>query len=701
MMKDTLANISRICRIAQTHTAVNPHWRTVFEVHPEIATRVPASEDGYLTDEADVNFLIAYLSQLTPIVLLNERVVYGEDSTRTASGVHRYFGDMKSYLLEQLSAFYLTGSRNPPSSIALFWLSATVSKLDGYVAYLDSYGVVYETIKTSQSAVFPSQETRDRYKELLVNQFIFSSDTVFNPRNSDPQIIPYYTYNDLAFRFEYKRFNTLSFSMAPAIHFDSLTVPNAEAMLAQLAPIQLLLNPNDPSYYNYIYQEDQRTEHEEIELYGRVRDEVEINFTMTPSADRVLCAGKDTVQFSDTVNMTGFADTGSPVTASFNKLPEAPELGAMDVNMTYYSCFPGRDVVFGSDEVTCNNIEPQMDGYRYGGGLLGEEKIPNEKHLMHLDAGIRINGDDDNHNSSPDYSDNGPVDNENDLIKVTVRTQIPNLGNAGNYVMKRTSNKINVYWLKDKKLKLLKEEDEAAFNFGKGLQDFYVEHKGTQGESATLEFRVKKADGTYLSYVPSITFTPFTSIVVGLSGELTPANATTLDPLANGMYDVSRKLQRKGYDVYYYDEKSVESNGSGQVFDDVVAAIKGGGVSNVAIYGHSHGGGATYALAEKLSTASASIGAFSIRYTAYVDAIQNESNFDNDPEVRLPPGTLFHVNLYERKTLGLRGDLVPGANFNSDVNQQGFGLNVGHGGIDNHPKIIDFIVDTLTLKTPK
>jgi hypothetical protein len=81
-------------------------------------------------------------------------------------------------------------------------------------------------------------------------------------------------------------------------------------------------------------------------------------------------------------------------------------------------------------------------------------------------------------------------------------------------------------------------------------------------------------------------------------------------------------------------------------------AANGYNLSNVAIFGHSHGGGAVYQLGEAIFSTSAEKWPmnFKVRLTGYVDAIEQDGwlggNIDTDSEIRRP-FSLFHVNYYQ------------------------------------------------------
>ena len=146
-----------------------------------------------------------------------------------------------------------------------------------------------------------------------------------------------------------------------------------------------------------------------------------------------------------------------------------------------------------------------------------------------------------------------------------------------------------------------------------------------------------------------------------------------------------------GYDVHMYDEDNVGSDGSGSVYNEVVRAIQSRGISVVAIFGYSHGGGSTHDLAQRLDSNRGSLGTFTFPYTAYIDGIRNSSDIDITSETRLPPGTLYHVNYYQRNDLFIRGNSVSGANVDVNVSDTG----VVHTEIDDLETVRSGVQDPL------
>ena len=137
-----------------------------------------------------------------------------------------------------------------------------------------------------------------------------------------------------------------------------------------------------------------------------------------------------------------------------------------------------------------------------------------------------------------------------------------------------------------------------------------------------------------------------------------------------------------------YRESDVEA-GSGVVYNEVVNAIQRRGVTHVAIFGYSQGGGATYVLANALNTNRQAIGIFTIDVTAYIDGVRHTGW---NPEDRTPPGTLHHANYWQDHAsgvLGLHGASIPGSHPNLNVRTTTWGANLDHFTIDDDQNVRD------------
>ena len=316
---------------------------------------------------------------------------------------------------------------------------------------------------------------------------------------------------------------------------------------------------------------------------------------------------------------------------------------------------------------------PYTEGPDYGNPFQDHE-VPDDLE-ENPGAGIRINGDTE------------AAANENDLIEVELEVAPFPVPSGVQYFLRRNNSNIRVWDNRQGTgTALLDSGTEAAFTVTASPMSVWVENPS--GGNADFELVAKDSGGNDVCS-DKIHFYPFESIAIGLSGEVWPGG----DPLANGMFDVAEDLHEQGYDAHYYDEDVVGNNGAGAAYDEVVSAIQDRGVTHVAIYGHSHGGGSTHDLAERLNANRAGIGTFTINVTVYVDAIQNDSDFDTDSELAFPPSSGHHMNYYQPNGL-LHGGIVPGAD-NLDVTTTQWGQNLDHGTIDNNGTVINAVRDRI------
>ncbi|MDA3800496.1 MAG: hypothetical protein PF692_15665 [Kiritimatiellae bacterium] len=114
--------------------------------------------------------------------------------------------------------------------------------------------------------------------------------------------------------------------------------------------------------------------------------------------------------------------------------------------------------------------------------------------------------------------------------------------------------------------------------------------------------------------------------------------------------------------------------------------------------GYSHGGGSVYDLAKRLNDNRSTIGSFTIKFTAYIDAIENDSEIDVNAETKYPPSSEYHVNFWQTAVTGLSGDATdpPGQNlgWNVDIPTP----SVTHGTIDDYPIVLTPTTSMLKLK---
>ena len=344
-----------------------------------------------------------------------------------------------------------------------------------------------------------------------------------------------------------------------------------------------------------------------------------------------------------------------------------------------------------SDSVDINvmvEVAVEMTAYRPQTEFFQRSEIADDEEEV-PGAGIRANGDDDDGNGTPDREDTS-VAAEDDLIEVTLEVNLISPPDI-EYVLVRGNSNIKVWEQPDKSAPILDANDEQALDFGETRRTVWVE--SASGGSADLEFVARSTiDGSVLS--ADVThFFSFTSVIIVLGGE----DQVPSDP--HGTFQSAIDLYSQGYDVHMYDEDVVSPTvGGGAAQEEVESALRDRGVTEVAIFGYSHGGGSTHDLAERL-------GGANISFTAYVDGIGQDGIIPIGAETRLPPGTQYHANYYQRSTFLLNGVAVTGAAFNCNVNVEpcdglpaGWGADLRHGTIDDDTDVRNGVLDKLTAR---
>lgn len=313
-------------------------------------------------------------------------------------------------------------------------------------------------------------------------------------------------------------------------------------------------------------------------------------------------------------------------------------------------------------------------------------------------AGIRVNGDDDDGNGQPDRDDSGVV-GENDLIEVLLMVD-PSAPPPGfEYVLVRSNGNITVWDESTKETEVVGPGDSAVLSFSSTTRTVWAENPA--GGEADLELQARETPGGSVIASDTAHLFPFSSVVVALGGESQVPADPPLEPNNHGMFQLAITLYQTGYDVHMYDEDVVGSTGAGVAFDEVASSVRDRGVTGVAIYGYSHGGGSTNDLARRLDDNRAAIGVFSIDLTAYVDGIDNDSDLDIGTETELPPSTGYHANYYQNPGCGLFalcGGPIAGADLNVNVTATPWGASLMHLDIDDAPEVLQGILDELILR---
>ena len=315
-------------------------------------------------------------------------------------------------------------------------------------------------------------------------------------------------------------------------------------------------------------------------------------------------------------------------------------------------------------------------------------------------VGIRENRDDDNGNYVPDFLDQIPVVGENDLIEVEyLSPQIP----EGFDLVIRTPFGLKVWAFPDRDGLVAGSASETVVPARLWPpRSYWVECVGSIWyQNRNLEFVLRPKEGGEDVSIYKIPFDKFGVFLIGLSGETPIVGDRVKAAQANGMFHVSRILYLSGFNIAYYDEDMVVgrglNTGLGRPFQEVREQIKHCGIYSVGIFGHSRGGGATHNLSWRLEDERRIIDAvtdFTIRYTAYVDAIKADSFESED---RFPPAARFLLNYYQTVARlfegNLRGTSVVGAE-NHDLTEMGF----GHTGIDNSGYVIGNLSAKIVLR---
>jgi len=250
------------------------------------------------------------------------------------------------------------------------------------------------------------------------------------------------------------------------------------------------------------------------------------------------------------------------------------------------------------------------------------------------------------------------------------------------------------------------DEEELVFGASADPEVLWIEAAEPGASVLTLEVRDEDTDDVLAS--DSIRFFTFSSTVIELTGEdLTGAG------WGHGTTPIAEALYTQGYDAHLMSENAVSYNGSGGAYDEALSAVDERDASEIALIGYSHGGGSVHDLAQRLMNQPPA-GGFSVPFTGYIDAIEQGDSLvtedaGTDPETRLPPGTQFHINLWQPipttlidyviGDIAVNGAPVPGSAIDLNVNApvpQGLGLNVDHSTIDGAGAVQALIIQETT-----
>jgi hypothetical protein len=221
---------------------------------------------------------------------------------------------------------------------------------------------------------------------------------------------------------------------------------------------------------------------------------------------------------------------------------------------------------------------------------------------------------------APDKTAVGIRADPNDVQEVQLRfSEDAITGGNHIYVTRGSADNMRVYEDAEKIVGILGGEaltaqvpDEAYSDAGSG--SVWVDWFGPGGplESETISFQVRDSDGDPISATETVTFKPFLGVIVAIAGFGNVPGSTT-----DGGTVIAQKLYENGYDVLTYPYSGVSA-----AFADVKDHVVHSAVSDIAILGHSYGGGATFELANELNEdadiqTQRSLGGGFLTFTAY------------------------------------------------------------------------------------
>ncbi|MHB1156733.1 MAG: hypothetical protein ACYC26_07825 [Phycisphaerales bacterium] len=299
--------------------------------------------------------------------------------------------------------------------------------------------------------------------------------------------------------------------------------------------------------------------------------------------------------------------------------------------------------------------------------------------------GIRIN----NNDTDPD--------GEDDLIEVEIKRSSSNVELA----LHRGSGVIKVFRSADKQNEISFTSDKTAALSFDGGNTLTVFVEWADANHGTVDLHLEPPGNN--NVMDTVRFHTFHSVVVVLGGwGQTPKDPT----IANEQtWQIAIDLYREGYDAWMWDESAVANTfypGSGVPYDEVVTAINRRQVADVAVYGYSRGGNATWYLVNRLNTENGTAVAFS----GYCDAVAGGNGPGSSPETRRPTGSRFQKNYYQTYPsgwLGLHGDatigLLAGDNQQDLTNRTAPPL-VDHFNIDDLPRTVGDMKADIKAKCP-
>jgi hypothetical protein len=238
---------------------------------------------------------------------------------------------------------------------------------------------------------------------------------------------------------------------------------------------------------------------------------------------------------------------------------------------------------------------------------------------------------------------------------------------------------------------------------GSGNATIWVE--ATASGTNVLNFLIVSGTTT-IGTSSSLNFVNYDSYIDSYSGETAYGGTAKTQQIFN----TAQKLYLEGYNIGYYDAHTINATTGSPAYDELKNQIKTGFVTKTALFGYSHGAGATYSACTYLSRDAATLGTFTIYFTGYVDAIEYSGVTDRTAETHAPLGSHYAWNYYEDKAWFIHGAPVPGTippPNGLDVNSTSWGANLvhfSHGssvGIEDSSTVEDDLKKAVESNVPK
>jgi hypothetical protein len=275
-------------------------------------------------------------------------------------------------------------------------------------------------------------------------------------------------------------------------------------------------------------------------------------------------------------------------------------------------------------------------------------------------VGVRIDGED---NGPSHIVQTGQPDL--DLLEVDVHVGVPS-PSGFHYVLLRDDPDIKVWGEQSKQTAIL-DSNSALLSFSSPAKVLWVEWSGSrQGVASLSLLAVNDATGQAIR-LDNIKFHTFSSVVLVFSGETSLDSPRGIDPTFGPMINVFLYYYEIGYDAHIFvplDSPNRTLFGEGPAYAEVSSAVKSRAVTQLAIVGYSHGGGATYSLAKAVDATNLLPAGVSISFSAYIDAIDNTHVLSRGAERHRPPGSMYFLNIYQPHRQGRHGVSIRSANQN-------------------------------------